>query len=60
MFSREINGKISKYLILNKLKKNLPSYSLPKKIIFYKKFPLNINNKINKKKLRRYTAIRKN
>ena len=47
----EINGKISKYLILNKLKKNLPSYSLPKKIIFYKKFPLNINHKINKKKI---------
>ena len=47
----ETNIKINKNLILNKLKKNLPTYSLPKKIIFYKKFPLNINYKINKKKI---------
>ena len=47
----ETNIKISKNLILNKLKKNLPTYSLPKKLIFYKKFPLNINDKINKKKI---------
>ena len=47
----ETNKKIKKNLVLNKLKKNLPLYSLPKKIIFYKKFPLNINFKINKKKI---------
>ena len=37
--------------ILNLLKKKLPSYSIPKRIIFFNKFPLNYNNKIDKKKI---------
>ena len=37
--------------ILNLLKKKLPSYSIPKRIFFFNKFPLNHNNKIDKKKI---------
>ncbi len=37
--------------IKKKLIKNLPSYSLPKKILIFKKFPLNINNKIDRNKI---------
>ena len=33
------------------LKLNLPSYSIPKKIKFFKKFPLNLNFKIDRKKI---------
>lgn len=37
--------------IKNKLKKSIPSYMIPKKIIAVDKFPLNINGKIDRKKL---------
>ena len=47
----ETKKKISKNSVIKKLKTNLPTYCLPKKIVFYKKFPLNINDKINKKKI---------
>jgi len=30
------------------LSKHLPSYSIPKRVVFLKKFPVNINNKINR------------
>ena len=39
--------------IKKKLMKNLPLYSLPKKILIFKKFPLNNNNKIDKNKLKK-------
>ena len=39
--------------IRKKLIKYLPSYSLPKKILIYKKFPLNINNKIDRNKIKK-------
>jgi acyl-coenzyme A synthetase/AMP-(fatty) acid ligase len=47
----ETKKKISKNLVTKKLKTNLPTYCLPKKIVFYKNFPLNINYKIDKKKI---------
>ena len=37
--------------ILKFLKKKLPQYSIPKRIFFFNKFPLNHNNKIDKKKI---------
>ena len=41
--------------IINKVKKSLlrelPSYSIPKKILFFKDFPKNLNNKLDLKKL---------
>lgn len=37
--------------IKKKLKNNLPIYSVPKKIYFFKKFPLNRNGKVDKKKI---------
>lgn len=37
--------------IKNKLLDELPSYSIPKKIIFFKSFPKNTNNKIDIKRL---------
>ena len=43
----EINNNV----ILNNLKKKLPIYSIPQKIIRLKKFPLNTNGKIDYKKL---------
>lgn len=39
--------------IRKKLIKYLPTYSLPKKILIYKKFPLNINNKIDRNKIKK-------
>jgi len=49
----ESNKKINHEKIFNFLKKKLPSYSLPKKIISLKKFPLNQNNKIDRNKLKK-------
>jgi len=43
--------KMSNNKILNELRKKLPSYSVPQKIVRLKKFPLNINGKIDYKKL---------
>ncbi len=43
--------KIEKENIKKKLRDELPEYSIPKYIIFVKKFPLNSNGKIDKKKL---------
>ena len=37
--------------IKTKLKSNLPAYSIPKKIYFFKKFPLSRNGKVDKKKI---------
>ena len=39
------------YIIIRKLNEQLPYYSVPKKIIRLKKFPLNINGKIDYKEL---------
>ena len=47
----------AKKSIINKIKKklikHLPIYSLPKKILIFKKFPLNNNNKIDRNKLKK-------
>ena len=48
----ETNKKINHEKIINFLKKKLPNYSLPKKIISLKKFPLNQNNKIDRNKIK--------
>ena len=40
--------------IRKKLIKYLPTYSLPKKILIFKKFPLNINNKIDRNKIKKF------
>ena len=37
--------------IKKKLRNNLPLYSVPKKIYFFKKFPLNKNGKVDRKKI---------
>ena len=37
--------------ILNFLKRKLPNYFIPKKTILFKKFPLNQNNKIDRKRI---------
>ena len=47
----ETKNKIQIEKILNFLKKKLPRYSIPKRILFFKQFPLNHNNKIDKKKI---------
>ena len=47
----ETKKKISVDKVRKKLKNNLPLYSVPKKIFFFKKFPLNLNGKVDKKKL---------
>lgn len=47
----ETHKNISIEKIKNKLKINLPSYSIPKQIEFFKKFPLNPNSKIDRKKI---------
>jgi len=48
----ETNKKINFEKIIKFLKKKLPRYSLPKKIISLKKFPLNQNNKIDRNKIK--------
>ena len=48
----ETSKKINHEMIINFLKKKLPNYSLPKKIISLKKFPLNQNNKIDRNKIK--------
>ena len=45
----ETKNKIQIEKILNFLMKKLPRYSIPKRILFFKQFPLNHNNKIDKK-----------
>ncbi len=47
----ETKKKIKLESIINLLKRRLPSYSIPKKIFFFNKFPLNQNSKIDKKKI---------
>ena len=42
---------IKKEKILNFLKRKLPNYFIPKKTILFKKFPLNQNNKIDRKRI---------
>lgn len=42
---------IKKEKILNFLKRKLPNYFIPKKIILFKTFPLNRNNKIDRKRI---------
>lgn len=49
----ESKKKINYENILKYLRKSLPSYSIPKKIILLKKFPLNQNNKIDRKKIQK-------
>ena len=50
--------KTKKERILNFLKRKLPNYSIPKKTILFKKFPLNQNNKIDRKKMESYFSER--
>ena len=45
------NKKFNIQYIKKYLSKYLPSYSIPKRIIFLKKFPVNVNNKIDRNKL---------
>ncbi len=47
-----INGKLNENYLRNKISKYLPKYMLPNKIILVKKFPRNVNLKIDQKKLR--------
>ena len=47
----ESKKKLSLDQIFLKLKKKIPSYMLPNKILFIEKFPKNINDKINRRKL---------
>ena len=47
----ESSKKLNFENILKYLKKKLPYYSIPKKIICLKKFPLNQNNKIDRNKI---------
>ena len=47
----ENKKKIKLDQIVNLLKEKLPLYSIPKKIIFFKKFPLNQNHKIDRGKI---------
>jgi acyl-coenzyme A synthetase/AMP-(fatty) acid ligase len=48
----ETKRKLNFENILKYLKRKLPYYSVPKKIIFIKKFPLNQNNKIDRNKIK--------
>ncbi len=48
----ETTKKIKSEKILKFLKKKLPIYSIPKKIVLLKKFPLNQNNKIDRNKIK--------
>ena len=48
----ESKKKIDTGTIIFFLRTKLPNYSIPKKIIFIKKFPLNQNNKIDRKKIK--------
>ena len=45
------NKKFKIQYIKKYLSKYLPSYSVPKRIIFLKKFPVNVNNKISRNEL---------
>lgn len=49
----ETTNKIQSERILKFLKKKLPIYSIPKRIVFLKKFPLNQNNKIDRNKIKK-------
>ena len=44
--------KIKDQFVINRLRKYLPSYMVPKQIKILKKFPVNKNNKIDKIKLK--------
>lgn len=48
----ETNKKINTTKIIKFLKKKVPPYSIPKRIILVKKFPLNQNNKVDKNKIK--------
>jgi acyl-coenzyme A synthetase/AMP-(fatty) acid ligase len=45
------NKRLNIQYIKKYLSKYLPSYSIPKRIVFLKKFPVNVNNKVNRNKL---------
>ena len=47
-----VNGRLNKNYLRNKIGKYLPKYMLPNKIILVKKFPRNVNLKIDQNKLR--------
>ena len=51
MFSNFNKKKIDIQYVKKHLAKLLPNYSIPKRIIFLTKFPVNLNNKINRIKL---------
>ena len=48
----ETRKKIKTEVIIKFLRKKLPNYSIPKSIFFLKKFPLNMNYKIDRKKIK--------
>jgi amino acid adenylation domain-containing protein len=45
------NNKINEKTVLNYCKEHLPWYMIPEKIFFINKLPLNVNGKINRKRL---------
>ena len=52
MYTKEILSKLKAIAeIKEELKKYIPSYMIPKKIIFIEKIPTNNNGKIDRKKL---------
>jgi hypothetical protein len=52
MYTKEILGKLKAIAdIKEELKQYIPSYMIPKKIIFIEKIPTNNNGKIDRKKL---------
>ncbi len=46
---------LTEYHVLSSLKKGLPSYMIPSKVIFLEQFPLNANGKIDRKYLNQWT-----
>ena len=50
----EANKRIKTENIINFLKNKIPAYALPKKIIIFKKFPLNQNSKVDRNKIKLY------
>ena len=56
-----ISSKYNKLFLINTLKKSLPSYMIPTDILYIKKFPKNINNKVNIQKIiQKYNDQKKN
>ena len=52
----QLNKKVKIQQINSFLKKNLPNYMIPSKIILQKKFPMGKSGKIDKKKLAKIYA----